>query len=68
MHANRFHEIMQDAELANAIGPIVRKHLLSVEQTAGLLHKSGVARAENVAQIACSKLPPTPSSNCEGMN
>ena len=59
MRASQFHEIMRDAELANAIGPIVRKHLLSVEQTADLLHKSGVARAANVAQIACNKLPPT---------
>jgi hypothetical protein len=33
MRANQFHEIIQDAELANAIGPIARKHRLSVEQT-----------------------------------
>ena len=62
MRANQFHEIIRDAELANAIGPIVRKHGLSVEQTAVLLQQSGVARAENVAQIALGKLPPTVSS------
>ena len=62
MRANQFHEIIRDAELANAIGPIVRKHGLSVEQTAVLLQKSGVARAENVAQIAFSKLPPSAPS------
>jgi hypothetical protein len=61
MHANQFHEIMQDAELANAIGPIARKHRLSIEQTVVLLQKSGVARAENVAQIV-SKLQPSASS------
>jgi hypothetical protein len=48
---------MQDAELANAIGPIARKHCLSIEQTSVLLQKAGVARAENVAQIAFTKLP-----------
>ena len=62
MRANRFYQIMQDAELAYAIGPIVRKHQLSLEQTAALLHESGVARAENVAQIAVSKWPPIASS------
>jgi hypothetical protein len=62
MRANQFHEIMRDAELANAIGPIVRKHRLSMEQTAILLQKSGVARAENVAQIAFSKSPAIASS------
>jgi hypothetical protein len=62
MHVNQFHQIMQDAELANAIGPIARKHLLSVEETAVLLQKCGVARAENVAQIALGKLPPIASS------
>jgi len=62
MRASQFHEIMRDAELANAIGPIVRKHGLSIDQTAVLLQKAGVARAENVAQIAGSKLPPIASS------
>jgi hypothetical protein len=62
MRANQFHEIMQDTELANAIGPIVRKHRLSIEQTVVVLQKSGVARAENVAQIAVSKFPPSASS------
>jgi len=62
MRASQFHEIMRDAELANAIGPIVRKHGLSIDQTTVLLQKAGVARAENVAQIAGSKLPPIASS------
>jgi hypothetical protein len=54
VHTNQFHEIMRDAEVANAIGPIVRKHRLGVEEAAGLLRKCGVARAQNVAQIATS--------------
>jgi hypothetical protein len=62
MHARQFREIMRDAELANAIGPIVRKHQLSIKQTAVLLQKSGVARAENVAQIAVGKFLPIASS------
>jgi len=62
MRAIQFHEIMRDAELAHAIGPIVRKHGLSIDQTAVLLQKAGVARAENVAQIAVGKLPPLASS------
>lgn len=45
---NQFHEIMRDAELANAIGPIVRKHRLSIEEAVVVLQKCGVGRAENV--------------------
>jgi len=59
MHAKQFRQIMQDAEVANAIGPIARKHRLSMEETSALLQKCGVARAENVAQIALGELPPT---------
>jgi hypothetical protein len=53
---------MQDAELANAIGPIVRKHRLSIEQPVVVLQKSAVARAENIAQIAFSRLSAIASS------
>jgi nicotinate-nucleotide pyrophosphorylase len=62
MRANQFHEILRDAELANAIGPIIRKHRLSVAETAVLLEKSGLARAKNVAQIACNGVPVIVSS------
>jgi hypothetical protein len=55
MRANQFHEILRDAELAYAIGPIVRKHQLGIEETAGLLQKCGIVRAQNVAQIATSR-------------
>ena len=49
---------MRDAEVAYAIGPIVRKHQLGIEETTGLLQKCGVARAQNVAQIATSRWSP----------
>ena len=62
MRSKQFHEILRDAELANAIGPIIRKHRLSVAETAALLEKSGLARAENVAQIALNGLPAIVSS------
>jgi len=57
MRANQFREILRDAELAHAIGPIIRKHRLSVAETGALLEKSGLARAENVAQIAFDAWP-----------
>lgn len=56
MRANQFREIMQEAELANAIGPIVPKHRLSMEQTVVVLQRSDVARAENVARIAFNRV------------
>ena len=51
MHLVRFREIMRDAEVAYAIHPIVRKHLLTVEDTTQALLAGGVPRAANVAQI-----------------
>jgi len=54
MRANQFHQIMRDAEVANAIEAIVRKHRLGLEETTGLLQRCGVGRAQNVAQIAIS--------------
>ncbi|MEP7016145.1 MAG: hypothetical protein ABI925_11950 [Verrucomicrobiota bacterium] len=54
MHTIEFHQIMQDARIAHAIGPIVRNHHLGMEEAAGVLRQSGVARAQNVAEIATS--------------
>jgi hypothetical protein len=51
MRVSRFQEILRDAEIAYVIGPIVRQHQLGIEQTASLLQKCGVARAQKVAQI-----------------
>ena len=52
MHLIQFREIMRDAEVANAIHPVVCKYLLSVEDTIKALIACGVPRAASVAQIA----------------
>jgi hypothetical protein len=52
MHEIQFREIMRDAEVAHAIGPVVLKHLLSLADTTEALKTCGVPRAANVAQIA----------------
>jgi hypothetical protein len=52
MHLIQFREIMRDAEVAYAIHPIVRKYLLSVNDTSKALIACGVPRAAKVAQIA----------------
>ena len=51
MHLIQFREIMRDAEVAYAIHPIVRKHLLTVEDTTKALIACGVPRAASVAKI-----------------
>jgi len=43
---------MRDAEVAYAIGPIVRRYLLGVRDTTKALMACGVPRAAYVAQIA----------------
>ena len=56
MHRIQFREIMRDAEAAYAIHPVVRKHLLTVEDTTKALIACGIPRAANVAAIATRKL------------
>ena len=51
MHRIQFREIMRDAEVAYAIHPIVRKYLLTVDDTTKAILACGVLRAANVAQI-----------------
>ena len=51
MHQIQFREIMRDAEVAYAIHPIVRKYLLTVEDTTKALIACRVPRAANVARI-----------------
>ncbi len=51
MHLIQFREIMRDAEVAYAIHRIMRKYLLTVEDTAKALFMCGVPRAANVARI-----------------
>jgi hypothetical protein len=55
MHLIQFREIMRDAEVAYAIHPIVRKHLLTAEDTTKALIACGVSRAANVAQITTGR-------------
>jgi hypothetical protein len=55
MHQIQFREIMRDAEVAYAIHPIVRKYLLTAEDTTKALIACGVPRAANVAQIATGR-------------
>jgi hypothetical protein len=52
MHQIQLRQILRDADVACAILPIVRKHLLTVEQTAEALLACGVDRPVNVAHIA----------------
>ena len=51
MHLIQFREIIRDAEVAYAIHPVVRKYLLTVEDTTKTLIACGVPRAASVAQI-----------------
>jgi hypothetical protein len=55
MHQIQFREIMRDAEVAYAIHPIVRKYLLTAEDTTKALIACGVPRAANIAQIATGR-------------
>ncbi|PYK47473.1 MAG: hypothetical protein DME51_13585 [Verrucomicrobia bacterium] len=45
MHRIQFREIMRDAEVAYAIHPIVRKYLLTVDDTTKAILACGVPRA-----------------------
>ncbi len=49
MHRLQLNQIMRDADVAHAIGPIVLWHSLTEEQTEALLQTAG---AESVARIA----------------
>lgn len=55
MHVIQFREIMRDAEVAYAIHPIVRKYLLTADDTTKALIACGVPRAANVAQITTGR-------------
>ena len=54
MHTIEFHQILQDAQIAHAIAPVVRNHRLGMQEAAGVLRQCGVVRAQNVAEIATS--------------
>jgi hypothetical protein len=54
MHNIEFRQIMRDAEIANAILPVVRQHCLTQAATEKALRELGVPRAANIARISVS--------------
>ena len=54
MHHIQFRQILRDAEVANAISPVVRRHHLTEGETEKFLLELGTPRAANVAQISVS--------------
>jgi hypothetical protein len=52
MHLLTLREIIRDPDKAYAIGPVVRQHLPSFEDTAAAWASLGVPRAKGVARIA----------------
>jgi hypothetical protein len=55
MRARQFHEILRDAEVAQAVYSVVLKHILSVEDTTDALFACAVPRAANVARLTANK-------------
>jgi len=51
MHLIEFREIVSDAEVANAISPVVRRHRLTEQETEKALLELHIPRAANVARI-----------------
>ncbi len=60
MHLKQLNEILRDADVANAIFPVVRGHRMSEEQTEQALIELDVPRAANVAGITLRALPMQP--------
>jgi len=52
MHLVEFRQIVRDAEIANAISPIVRKYRLTQGDAEKFLLELGTPRAANVARIS----------------
>ena len=57
MHLKQLNEILRDADVANAIFPVVRGHRMSEEQTEQALIELDVPRAANVAGITHHAFP-----------
>ncbi len=55
MHLIEFHQIVRDAEIANAITSIVRRHRLTEGETEKFLRQLGTPRAANVARITAAQ-------------
>ena len=60
MHLKELHEILRDAEVANAISLVVRGHRMSEDQTERALTELHVPRAANVAGITHHAFPMQP--------
>ncbi len=60
MHLKQLNEILRDADVANAIFPVVRGHRMSEEQTEQALIELDVPRAANVAGITLRAFPMHP--------
>jgi len=54
MHNIEFRQIMRDAEIANAIFPVVRQHRFTQAATEEALRELAVPRAANIARISVS--------------
>jgi hypothetical protein len=54
MHSIEFRQIMRDAEIANAIFPVVRRDHLTQADTKTALLELDVPRAANIAGISVS--------------
>jgi len=54
MHNIEFRQIMRDAEVANAIVPVVRQHRLTQAATEEALRELTIPRAANIARICVS--------------
>ena len=54
MHNTEFRQIMRDAEVANAIVPVVRQHRLTQAATEEALRELAIPRAANIARICVS--------------
>jgi hypothetical protein len=52
MHLIEFRQIVRDAEVANAISPVVRRHRLTEGDTEKALRDLRIPRAANVARIS----------------
>jgi hypothetical protein len=54
MHHIEFRQIVRDAEIANAIFPVVRRHHLTEVDIENALLELRVPRAANIARISVS--------------
>ena len=57
MHLTQLNEILRDADVANAIFPVVRGHRMSEAQTERALTELDVPRAANIAGITHHAFP-----------